>query len=78
MNLQFAIGETIRELRHERNLTLRELSAKSIMSLGYLCEVERGYKSASPETLEFIAKGLEITTTQLIKEIYKYLEEYNG
>lgn len=75
MKLQHAIGGTIKLLRHERSLTLRELSTKSFVSLGHLSDVENSVKSASPEVLECIANGLNITTAQLVKEIYEYLSE---
>ena len=78
MKLQTAIGGTIRTIRKEQGLTLRQLSTRSIMSLGFLSEVESGHKNPSSDTLEFIAKGLELTTSQLIMEIYKYLEEHNA
>lgn len=76
MKLQYAIGGTVRELRQERNLTLRDLSSKSFIALGHLSEVERGVKNASPEVLESIAFALDLTTTQLVKEIYIYLEQH--
>ncbi len=74
MKLQHAIGGVIRELRHEQKMTLRQLSKSSFMSLGYLSEIETGIKSPSTDTLEFIAKGLNLSTAELVKEIYKYLE----
>ena len=78
MELQYAIGGTIRELRQKQALTLRDVSARAFIALGFLSEIETGKKNPSPEVLESIAYALQITTTQLIKEIYEYLEEYNG
>lgn len=75
MQLQTAVGRTIRNLRKERNMTLRQLCGKSYLALGFMSEIEVGTKNASNSTLEAIAKGLDITTTQLIFEIYTYLEE---
>lgn len=69
MKLQNAIGETIRELRHEKKLTLRELSDVSFVSLGHLSEVERSVKLATPELLECIAFGLEIPTWKFLMEV---------
>jgi transcriptional regulator with XRE-family HTH domain len=37
--------------------------------------VERGIKEPSADVLESIAKGLGISTIQLIGEIYTYLQE---
>lgn len=75
MRLKTAIGGTLRDLRERKHLTMRDLSDKSFVSLGHLSEVERGVKSASPEMLESIARGLDLTTAELIHEIYNYLEE---
>jgi len=69
MKLQDAIGETIRELRHEKQMTLRTLSALSFVSLGHLSEVERSVKLATPELLECIAFGLEMPTWKFLMEV---------
>lgn len=68
----------MRGLRLSKNLTLRQVSSKSHVSLGHLCDVERGAKNASNELLEAIAKGLELTTVELIGEIYEYLRGINN
>ena len=69
MKLQNAIGETIRELRQEKRMTLRQLSALSFVSLGHLSEVERSVKLATPELLECIAFGLEMPTWKFLMEV---------
>lgn len=77
MELRYAIGGALRELRLDRNLTLRDVSAKSYMAISHLSEVERGLSMSSPETLESIAKGLSLTTVQLMGEIYEYLRTHD-
>ena len=72
------MGLTVRDLRLNRNLTLRKLADSSHVSLTFLHEVETGKKNASNEILEAIAKGLDVTTAQLIKEIYEYLGGQNN
>lgn len=69
MKLQDAIGETIRELRQEKQMTLRQLSALSFVSIGHLSEVERSVKLATPELLECIAFGLEMPTWKFLMEV---------
>lgn len=61
-----------------RNLTLRKLSSNSHVSMTFLHEIETGKKNASNEILEAIAKGLEVTTVELVGEIYEYLKEVNN
>lgn len=78
MRLQSAIGDTIRRLRTEQGKTLRDVADKQYMSFNYLSEIERGTKVASPDILEAIARGLKITTVELIGEIYEYLEEHSN
>ena len=68
----------MRDLRLSRNLTLRRLSSKSHVSLTFLHEIETGKKNASNEILEAIAKGLDVTTVELVGEIYEYLKEVNN
>lgn len=68
----------MRDLRLNRNLTLRKLADSSHVSLTFLHEVETGKKNASNDILEAIAKGLDVTTAQLIKEIYEYLGGQNN
>lgn len=77
MSLQTAIGSTIRGLRHERQMTLRDLCDKSYVSIGHLSQVERGQKNPPPPTLEALADGLEITIAELVYEIYQQLKETN-
>jgi len=60
MNLAIALGESIREARVSRGMTLRDLSALSNTSLGYLSEIERGTKEVSSTVLESIARGLDV------------------
>jgi transcriptional regulator with XRE-family HTH domain len=78
MRLQQAVGLTVRDLRLSRNLTLRRLSSNSHVSLTFLHEIETGKKNASNEILEAIAKGLDVTTVELVGEIYEYLRKVNN
>ncbi|CAB4137678.1 HTH_XRE domain containing protein [uncultured Caudovirales phage] len=77
MRLSNAVGDTIRLLRTDRSLTLREVSERSKVSLGHLSEIEMGKKNASNEVLEAIAVGLDLSTTELIGEVHDYLKIYD-
>lgn len=77
MNLQEAIGGTIRKIRHEQGLTLREASSRNHIAYGYWSEVETGKKGASNHILEHMANALDLTTIELVEEIYNYLKENN-
>ena len=77
MKLQTAIGATVRKIRTEQGLTLREAAGRKYISIGHWSEVETGKKGASSELLECMANALDLTTSELLKEIYNYLEEHN-
>jgi transcriptional regulator with XRE-family HTH domain len=78
MLLKHAMGTTIRRLRTEQGLTLRQLAEPNYISYSYLSDIERGAKEVSSTILEAIADGLHLSTAQLLKEIYDYLEEHDG
>lgn len=66
MLFRHALGEVIRELRTEQRKTLRQISQKSCVALGYLSEIERGHKEASSEIVGEIARSLNYNTHELI------------
>jgi transcriptional regulator with XRE-family HTH domain len=68
MKFRHALGEVIRETRHELGLNLREVSQLGSVALGYLSEVERGHKEVSSEILECIAKALGVSVSKLIEQ----------
>lgn len=63
-----AIGSTLRRARTGRRRTLREVSRRARVSLGYLSEVERGRKEASSELLAAICDALDIAVSDLLSE----------
>jgi transcriptional regulator with XRE-family HTH domain len=71
-----AVGYTLRKIRQEKNLTLRQVSSKSFVALGHLSDIERATKSPSLVVIEQVCiNGLDIQMTELMKEIYKTLKE---
>lgn len=60
------MGETLREIRMCAGMTLREVSMASMVSLGYLSEIERGHKEASSEVLFSIASALNVSLSDLM------------
>jgi transcriptional regulator with XRE-family HTH domain len=55
------IGEKIKKLRTQKNLTLSDLSEKTNLSTGYLSQLERGLTSVAIDTLDNIARALGVT-----------------
>lgn len=74
ISLRGAIGHVLRDLRTRDRRTLREVSEKAGVSLGYLSEVERGQKEASSELLSSIADALGVSTAQMLRMVADYLE----
>lgn len=64
--LRESLGSVLRDHRRESSVTLRELSARSGVSLGYISEVERGIKDPSSEMLEDLCNGLGLTVEDLL------------
>lgn len=65
-NLRQAIGQALKARRNQQGLSLRALSAKAKVSLGFLSEIERGQKEASSELLKAITIALEIPLSQVV------------
>lgn len=63
------MGETLRELRMDASMTLREVSVASMVSLGYLSEIERGHKEASSEVLFSISAALGVSLSDLLAQV---------
>lgn len=68
MLLREAIGGTLRRARTLRRRTLREVSRRARVSLGYLSEVERGRKEPSSELLAAICDALDLTLPDLLAD----------
>ncbi len=63
--LQSAIGQTIRELRKDRGLTLKQMARRTDLSVSLLSQIERAESSASVETLFRVATALDVRLTHL-------------
>ena len=62
-----AIGGSLRRARTERRRTLRDVSRRARVSLGYLSEVERGRKEPSSELLAAICDALDISLPDVLR-----------
>ena len=67
--LRQEIGDVLREQRRQQSRTLREVSAKARVSLGYLSEVERGQKEASSELLASICGALDLPLSRVLSQV---------
>ncbi|WP_340026422.1 helix-turn-helix transcriptional regulator [Paenibacillus sp. FSL K6-1096] len=63
------IGERIRRLRKEMNLSQEQLAERSGLHTNYVGQVERGEKNLTLETLEKVVTGLNIS----LQELFRYI-----
>jgi len=67
--LRREIGDVLRGARQRQGRTLRQVSGRARVSLGYLSEVERGQKEASSELLASICGALEVPMSAVLREV---------
>ncbi len=67
-NLHRVIGETIRGLRKERSLTLKQMARRTGLSVSLLSQIERAESSASISSLYKIATALDVQIKDLFGE----------
>ena len=68
MNIQVRIGECIRELREEKELTQLQLAKKIKMDRTFITHLEKGRRNLSVQSLAKILKGLDTTFANFFQE----------
>jgi DNA-binding NtrC family response regulator len=67
-NLHRVIGETVRNLRKDANLTLKQMARRTGLSVSLLSQIERAESSASISSLYKIASALDVRIQDLFGE----------
>lgn len=67
--LREELGETLRDIRLKKGLTLRHTALKANVALSYLSELERGQKEASSEVILSITKALDFPLSEFLIEV---------
>ncbi|UQA54555.1 helix-turn-helix domain-containing protein [Polyangium aurulentum] len=60
------VGARIRELRHERGMSLADLADASELSKGHLSSVEHGLAAITIQTIERLAYGFDVPPLYLL------------
>jgi transcriptional regulator with XRE-family HTH domain len=60
------VGERLRELRLERNMSLAQLADAAELSKGHLSSVEHGLAAITIQTILRLAKGLNVSALYLL------------
>ncbi|MBC2727095.1 cupin domain-containing protein [Desulfosporosinus sp.] len=61
------LGERIKIIRKQRDMTLQDLADKSGLSIGFISKVERGLTSPTFSALLKISKAIEIELVELVQ-----------
>lgn len=64
-DIEKLFGVQVRRIRIEKNISQEELGFRSGLSKNYISDVERGSRNVSLQTIEKIARGLEIPIKEL-------------
>jgi transcriptional regulator with XRE-family HTH domain len=67
------IGEYIKKIREEKELSINQLALYSNVSAAHISRIERGLREPSPEILKKISEALKVPYEELMK-IAGYLE----
>jgi transcriptional regulator with XRE-family HTH domain len=68
-----AVGEMMRDLRTSRNLTIEELANMTGLEYSQISRIERGKINTSVLHLLLIIHTLQVSHTQLLRHLIKYL-----
>ena len=64
-----SVGENLRRMRKERNMTLEELGKKVSVSLSMISQIERGTKALNIQLAKQIVDVFGCTTDDFLKDI---------
>lgn len=64
-----ALGKRIRQLRHERDLSLYEAAERLSVELSYLHRLESGTMNVTLATLMRVADGLGVRVAELVQDV---------
>lgn len=65
-SLRYILGLKLRKFRQKKGLGLKEMAAKTGLSISYLSEIEKGKKYPKPEKLLALATALEVPFDELV------------
>jgi len=62
-----AMGERLRKVRQQRQLSQETLARRAMLALSTIIRIERGQRSAHPETIQRLASALDISPQWLMR-----------
>ena len=73
-----AVGQELRDERHDAGRTLADVAEDAGVSTQYLSEIERGRKEPSSEVLQAVAGALGLRLVDLTIRVARRLTEVRG
>lgn len=74
MNIVSQFGSRVKFLRKQLGISQLELSLRAGVSKNYICDLEKGRRNPSLETMERISLGLNISLEELMKGLQSFEE----
>lgn len=71
MTIEQKFGAAVLRLRKERNLSQERFAGEAGVSTRYMSDVENGTRNVSIDIVEKIAKQLNLSISELFKEVEK-------
>lgn len=62
------IGSSIKEIRHSKKLTQKQLADLSNFSPSYICDIENNNKTPTVETIKTLARCLDVDIVTILNE----------
>jgi len=72
-DLQAAFGKAVRRLRQRKRLSQEEFADRAGIDRTYASGIERARRNPSLKAIGRIADGLEVTVSQLFREVERHL-----
>jgi transcriptional regulator with XRE-family HTH domain len=69
MEIKSKIGKRIKEVREIKKMSQKDLAYSADLDRSYIASVENGQRNISIVNLEKIAAALEVTLSELFKEL---------
>lgn len=74
MKHRVLMGHTYKMLREKKSLSVREVSVKSGVSIGYISEWERGMKEMSSELMSQLNSAIGVKHSEVLQLAYNILK----
>lgn len=69
MDILEKFGKRIRQLREQKKLSQEEVAFKAKLSVYYISRIERGKANPSLETLDSLARALNLSLSDLLSRL---------